>query len=615
MKRKYLIALAALLVLAPSLVLAVPVSWDKSGSVLRPLPTSYSDEVRVPYITATSTTATSTLKDTDITGAGVRILGEYFENFTDYIRSLFSSGSCVTYGSGVIAVTNNCIGDTQLAFDTGQTLTTISTPEFAGITLSDLGQGWIHTVGGQNQLTSSTSPTVNYVTATSTTATSTFAWGIKTNLLNVTSTTATSTFGNGIDIGKGCFAIGGACIDLEGGSWVTETPSGTVNGSNVTFTLSATPDTGSLSVFLNGGFQTEITTEDYSLSGTTITFVDAPLTGSKVRVRYTVGGLGGGGGGAVTSVSNSDSTLTISPTTGAVVASINLAKANTWTGGQIFTNATATNATTTNLKVSGQTTLASTLTGFLKATAGLIATALIDLANDVTGNLPVTNLNSGTNASAVTFWRGDGTWAEATGGSGGAGTWATTTSTVAGQLTNFPNNTTDIVTIGSNSTTTAEYYFDPNLPRASITGRMDRNGETRLDGTPDTDHSAVGPTTATFNAGETMSELFSVFMRSDGTWWKTDADSTASSTSMLGVHLFSSTVSAGSPLLVALPGSFVRDDSFNFTPGQTIYLSTTEGSWTTTAPSGTDDVIRVVGFAVTADVVFFNPSSDYITAI
>jgi len=40
--------------------------------------------------------------------------------------------------------------------------------------------------------------------------------------------------------------------------------------------------------------------------------------------------------GPVSSVSNSDSTLTISPTTGAVIASLNLAQPNTWTGTQTF---------------------------------------------------------------------------------------------------------------------------------------------------------------------------------------------------------------------------------------------------------------------------------------
>lgn len=47
-----------------------------------------------------------------------------------------------------------------------------------------------------------------------------------------------------------------------------------------------------------------------------------------------------GGGGAVSSVSNSDGTLTISPTTGSVVASLALGHANTWTATQALSGLT-----------------------------------------------------------------------------------------------------------------------------------------------------------------------------------------------------------------------------------------------------------------------------------
>ncbi len=65
--------------------------------------------------------------------------------------------------------------------------------------------------------------------------------------------------------------------------------------------------------------------------------------GRGADLRWHGGGSNTGGGtGAVASVSNSDGSLTISPITGAIVASLNPAHANTWTGQQTFTNAAET---------------------------------------------------------------------------------------------------------------------------------------------------------------------------------------------------------------------------------------------------------------------------------
>jgi hypothetical protein len=60
-------------------------------------------------------------------------------------------------------------------------------------------------------------------------------------------------------------------------------PTGTINGSNTSFTLGFTPGNSSNVVcYLNGVMQQQGSGNDYTISGTTITYLTAPPTGSKL---------------------------------------------------------------------------------------------------------------------------------------------------------------------------------------------------------------------------------------------------------------------------------------------------------------------------------------------
>ena len=141
-----------------------------------------------------------------------------------------------------------------------------------------------------------------------------------------------------------------------------------------------------------------------------------------------------------------------------------------------------------------------------------------------------------------------------------------------------------------------------------------KDGALSLNGTP-ADHIAHGPQTTTFAAGYTTAQSDLVYLSAAGRWEKADADvTTAAAIHLLGIAM--EVKDDGEAMNVALPGSFIQDASafaFGSDIGKPLYMHTTDGAITATKPSGSGDTVRTVGYAVHADMIFFNPSSDYVT--
>ena len=70
----------------------------------------------------------------------------------------------------------------------------------------------------------------------------------------------------------------------------------------------------------------------------------------------------------------------------------------------------------------------------------------------------------------------------------------------------------------------------------------------------------------------------------------------------------------GNACTILLSGIIRADAKFpTLTINNPVYISETAGSVTQTQPTTTDVVIRIVGFAITADEIYFNPENDFIT--
>lgn len=178
------------------------------------------------------------------------------------------------------------------------------------------------------------------------------------------------------DLANSSVTINGSSVSLGGSVTVSATPSGAAGGdltgsypiptlatvnSNVGTFGSATQ---SAQITVNAKGQTT------AALNTTITPAVGSITGLGTGVATALGNTAGGAGGFalvsganVASVSNSDGTLTISPTTGAVVASLALGHANTWTGTQSFAAVNATGIIASTNTTSGTSTTTAAITG------------------------------------------------------------------------------------------------------------------------------------------------------------------------------------------------------------------------------------------------------------
>ena len=122
-------------------------------------------------------------------------------------------------------------------------------------------------------------------------------------------------------------------------------------------------------------------------------------------------------------------------------------------------------------------------------------------------------------------------------------------------------------------------------------------------------------TTATFTAGEALAIGEVCYLKSDGKMWK--AVATAAATSRCVAMVVSGAGSADATGVFLLRGFLQSQATFpTYTVGGVLYTPEAEESSQNvpeqTAPASDGDFVQVIGYAVTADIVYFDPSGTVI---
>lgn len=142
------------------------------------------------------------------------------------------------------------------------------------------------------------------------------------------------------------------------------------------------------------------------------------------------------------------------------------------------------------------------------------------------------------------------------------------------------------------------------IPTVSSSNTL-TNKQIHVTAAPGSDHTVSG-TTITLTANENQAIGDVCYINADGEAQLADADAIASSKV---VAMATESITANNPGTYLLNG-IARDDTWNWTVGDYVYLSTTGttgNTLTQTAPSATDDCVVIVGIATHADRMLFNP--------
>ena len=141
-------------------------------------------------------------------------------------------------------------------------------------------------------------------------------------------------------------------------------------------------------------------------------------------------------------------------------------------------------------------------------------------------------------------------------------------------------------------------------------GDLDTNGKNVLFAkTANTDHSSNGDIVKIGASSTTQGKLH-YFNAAFGGWTLADADATSTSGGVLLAIALGTDPDVDGMLL---RGMYTLDYDPG-TIGEELYVSTTGGEITSTAPSGSGDIVRVVGYCLDSSngQIWFNPSNDFI---